>query len=80
MLLEILFTLFFIASLFFIIPFILMMEFFLFFVILGLGALASIAVFFGGEWAIQIIFLVSCLIAAHYFIKRLFNRKKMEKF
>jgi hypothetical protein len=80
MLLEILFTLFFIASLFFIIPFILMMEFFLFFAILGLGALASASVFFGGEWEIQIIFLVSCLIPAHYFIKWLFNRKKMEKF
>ena len=80
MLLEILFTLVFIASLFFIIPFILMMEFFQFFIVIGLGALASIAVFFGGEWAIQIIFLVACLIAAHYFIKRLFDRKKMEKF
>jgi membrane protein implicated in regulation of membrane protease activity len=80
MLLEIFFALFFIASLFFIIPFVLMIEFFLFFVILGLGALASVAVLFGREWSIQIIFLVSCLIAAHYFIKRLFNRKKMEKF
>jgi membrane protein implicated in regulation of membrane protease activity len=56
------------------------MEFFLFFAILGLGALASAAVFFGGEWAIQIIFLVSCLIAAHYFIKRLFDRKKRKNF
>ena len=80
MLLEIMFTLFFIVSLFFIIPFILMMEFFQFFIVIGLGVLASFALLVGIERAIQIIFLVSCLIAAHYFIKRLFNRKKMEKF
>jgi hypothetical protein len=62
MLLEIIFTLFFIASLFFIIPFILMMEFFLLFVIAGIGLLAVISMFFGGELAIQIVLLISFLL------------------
>ena len=75
MLLEIMFTLFFIVSLFFIIPFILMMEFFQLFIIIGLGALASFAMFFGVEWVIEIVFLVTCLIAIRYFIKWLFNKK-----
>jgi hypothetical protein len=68
-LLEIIFTLFFIASLFFIIPFVLMMEFFLLFVIFGIGLLAVIAVFFGGELAIQIVLIISFLIVMQRFIK-----------
>ena len=75
MLLEIMFTLFFIVSLFFIIPFILMMEFFQFFIVIGLGALVSFALLVGIEWAIDIVFLVTSLIAIRYFIKWLFNKK-----
>jgi hypothetical protein len=68
--LEMVFTLVFIISLFFIIPFILMMEFFLLFLMFGLGAFISITMFFGGELAIQIVFVSVCLIAIHYFLKR----------
>ena len=75
MLLEIMFTLFFIVSLFFIIPFILLMEFFQFIIVIGLGALVSFALLVGIEWAIDIVFLVTSLIAIRYFIKWLFNKK-----
>jgi hypothetical protein len=72
-LLEIFFTLFFIASLFFIIPFILMMEFFLLFVIFGIGLLAVITMFFSGELAIQMVLIISFLIVVYRFTKWLFK-------
>ena len=56
-----------------------MMEFFQFFIVIGLGVLASFALLVGIEWVIEIVFLITCLIAIRYFIKWLFN-KKIEKF
>lgn len=80
MLLESIFTFFLIISLFFIVPFLLVMEFFLFFIALGLSALATIAVLFGGELAILIVFLSIILVVAYHFMKPASYKKKIEKF